>query len=240
MRTFDEILNLFREYSATELGKGCKFERLIQRWLLSDPRYSNTVKRVWLWNEFSAKAESEKHDLGIDLVTETQQQEFWAIQCKFYSEDAVIDMAKVNSFISQATRIFTHPDMKKNITFSNMLWVSTTSKWSPQAEEKIKNQSIPFTRINQFDLRESNVDWEKLNSGQEGKITLLSGKTPRDHQKKAMECAKKHFMEHNRGKLIMACGTGKTYTSLKIVEQETNKKGLVLFLVPSIALLGQG
>lgn len=240
MRTFDEILNLFREYSATELEKGHKFERLIQRWLLSDPRYSNTVKRVWLWNEFPAKAEFGTHDLGIDLVAETEQKEFWAIQCKFYSEDAVIDMAKVDSFISQATRIFTHPDTKENINFSNMLWVSTTSKWTSQAEEKIKNQSIPFTRINQFDLRESNVDWEKLNSGQEGKITLLSGKSPRDHQKKAMECAKKHFMEHNRGKLIMACGTGKTYTSLKIVEQETNKKGLVLFLVPSIALLDQG
>ena len=195
---------------------------------------------MWLWNEFSAKAESEKYDLGIDLVAETEQKEFWAIQCKFYSEDAVIDMAKVDSFISQAMRTFTHPDTKENINFSNMLWVSTTSKWTHQAEEKIKNQSIPFTRINQFDLRESNVDWKKLNSGQEGKTTLLSGKSTRDHQKKAMECAKKHFMKHNRGKLIMACGTGKTYTSLKIVEQETNKKGLVLFLVPSIALLGQG
>src|SRR5690554_5720263 len=37
----------------------------------------------------------------------------------------------------------------------------------------------------------------------------------------------------------MACGTGKTFTSLRIAENETNGKGLVLFLVPSIALLGQ-
>lgn len=93
---------------------------------------------MWLWNEFSAKAESEKHDLGIDLVAETERKEFWAIQCKFYSEDEVIDMAKVDSFISQATRTFTHPDTKENINFSNMLWVSTTSKWTSQAEEKIK------------------------------------------------------------------------------------------------------
>ena len=37
----------------------------------------------------------------------------------------------------------------------------------------------------------------------------------------------------------MACGTGKTFTSLRIAENETGGRGLVLFLVPSIALLGQ-
>lgn len=240
MKTFDEILNLFREYSATELEKGHKFEQLIQRWFLSDSRFSTTVKRVWLWNEFPAKAEFGTHDLGIDLVAETDQGEFWAIQCKCYREDAVIDMPKVDSFISQATRTFTHPDTKERVSFSEMIWVSTTSKWNPHAEQKIQNQLIPFTRINQFELRNAAVDWEKLNNGQQGQSAVLSGKSPRTHQIKAMECAHHHFMEHDRGKLIMACGTGKTYTSLKIVEQETNKKGLVLFLVPSIALLGQG
>ena len=238
--TFDDILNLFRESSATELEKGHKFEQLIQRWFLSDSRFSTTVKRVWLWNEFPAKAEFGTHDLGIDLVAETDQGEFWAIQCKCYREDAVIDMPKVDSFISQATRTFTHPDTKEKISFSEMIWVSTISKWNPHAEQKIQNQLIPFTRINQFELRNAAVDWEKLNSGQQGQSAVLPGKSPRTHQIKAMECAHHHFMTHDRGKLIMACGTGKTYTSLKIVEQETNKKGLVLFLVPSIALLGQG
>ena len=240
MKTFDDILNLFREYSATELEKGHKFEMLIQRWFLSDPRYSNTVKRVWLWQDFPAKAEFGAHDLGIDLVAETDQGEFWAIQCKCYREDAVIDMPKVDAFISQATRTFTHPETKEQTTFTSMIWVSTTSNWNPHAEQKIQNQLIPFTRINQFELRNAAVDWEKLNSGQQGKDVVLPGKSPRPHQIKAMQCAHNHFKEHDRGKLIMACGTGKTYTSLKIVEQETNKKGLVLFLVPSIALLGQG
>lgn len=240
MKTFDDILNLFREYSATELEKGHKFEMLIQRWFLSDPRYSNTVKRVWLWQDFPAKAEFGAHDLGIDLVAETDQGEFWAIQCKCYREDAVIDMPKVDAFISQATRTFTHPETKVQTTFTSMIWVSTTSNWNPHAEQKIQNQLIPFTRINQFELRNAAVDWEMLNSGQQGKDVVLPGKSPRPHQIKAMQCAHNHFKEHDRGKLIMACGTGKTYTSLKIVEQETNKKGLVLFLVPSIALLGQG
>lgn len=37
----------------------------------------------------------------------------------------------------------------------------------------------------------------------------------------------------------MACGTGKTFNSLRIAEKETDGKALVLFLVPSISLLGQ-
>ena len=37
----------------------------------------------------------------------------------------------------------------------------------------------------------------------------------------------------------MACGTGKTFTSLKIAERQTNNNGLVLFLMPSLALLSQ-
>ena len=37
----------------------------------------------------------------------------------------------------------------------------------------------------------------------------------------------------------MACGTGKTFNALRIAENETDGKGLILFLVPSIALLGQ-
>lgn len=37
----------------------------------------------------------------------------------------------------------------------------------------------------------------------------------------------------------MACGTGKTYTALKIAEKQTQGKGLILTLVPSIALMGQ-
>lgn len=37
----------------------------------------------------------------------------------------------------------------------------------------------------------------------------------------------------------MACGTGKTFTSLKIAEEVAGKDKLVLFLVPSLNLLSQ-
>lgn len=54
-----------------------------------------------------------------------------------------------------------------------------------------------------------------------------------------MEKTHEHFKNSDRGKLIMACGTGKTFNALRIAENETNGNGLILFLVPSISLLGQ-
>ena len=54
-----------------------------------------------------------------------------------------------------------------------------------------------------------------------------------------MDKTHEYFKIADRGKLIMACGTGKTFNTLRIAENETNSKGLILFLVPSIALIGQ-
>ena len=102
----------------------------------------------------------------------------------------------------------------------------------------MKGQDISVTRINMHELEASPVDWDKLLKGDTGKAALREGKQPRKHQLEAMKAAHEYFRVHDRGKLIMACGTGKTYTSLEIIEQETGGKGLILFMVPSIALLG--
>jgi predicted helicase len=88
-------------------------------------------------------------------------------------------------------------------------------------------------------LEQAPVDWEKLQKGITGNLARTTPKTPRKHQLDAMNATHLHFKQHDRGKLIMACGTGKTYTALAIAENETQSSGLVLFLVPSIALLGQ-
>lgn len=240
MKSFDDILDLFRKESDTEREKGKNFEKLIQRWFLSDPRYAHVITTVWLWSDFPSKADFGTKDLGIDLVAKTDQGEYWAIQCKCYQEDATIGASMVNSFIAESSRLFTDETTHHKTAFSNLIWVSTTSHWGPNAEEKIRNQRIPFTRINLFELRNSAVDWEKLLQGESGVPTLLPGKHPLPHQIEAIKKTHEYFKLHDRGKLIMACGTGKTYTSLKIAEQETKGQGLVLYLVPSIALLGQG
>lgn len=237
--TINDILAEIRLKSTTEKEKGTDFERLMKLWFLTDPRYSN-LEKVWLWEEFPARKDFGGKDLGIDLVARTEYGDYWAIQCKCYAEDATIDKPAVDSFVANASRSFTDPDTFQTKQFSNLIWVSTTrKKWGPNAEAAI--QGLNFTRINLYDLEISAVDWEKLRKGLFGDNAKLPGKQPLRHQLRAMSEAYTHYVEkgNSRGKLIMACGTGKTYTSLKIMEQMTEPNAFVLFLVPSIALLGQ-
>lgn len=237
--TFKEVLQRFRTESFTEREKGAKFEKLIKKWFQTDPRYADKLQEVWLWEEFPGKKDFGGKDLGIDLVAKTDLGDYWAIQCKCYDEKAIISKAVVDSFISTAHRAFIDDLTLKTTYFSNLIWVSTTLRWGANAEETLKGQDIPVTRINMHELEASPVDWDKLLKGDTGKAALREGKQPRKHQLEAMKAAHEYFRVHDRGKLIMACGTGKTYTSLEIIEQETGGKGLILFMVPSIALLGQ-
>lgn len=94
--TFNDILHKFRSESFTQKDKGTQFERLMRSWLLSDPRYSNLTK-VWLWDDFPSRADLGGKDTGIDLVARTEEGDYWAIQCKCYKEDSVIDKPAVDS-----------------------------------------------------------------------------------------------------------------------------------------------
>ena len=237
----NDILTEIRQKSITEKEKGTDFERLMKLWFLTDPRYAN-LQQVWLWEEFPARKDFGGKDLGIDLVARTETGDYWAIQCKCYAEDALISKGAVDSFLANASRTFLDPETFQTREFSNLLWVQTTRKrWGANAETAIQGLNKPFNRISLYDLEISAVDWEKLKAGLYGDNAKLPGKQPRPHQLVAMSKAYEYFVEkgNERGKLIMACGTGKTYTSLKIMEQMTDKKAFVLFLVPSIALLGQ-
>ena len=236
--TFKEVLNKYRAISFTEKEKGTKFERLMRSWLLTDPRYER-LTHVWMWNDFPSKSDFGGKDVGIDLVAKTELGEYWAIQCKCYQEDAVIDKPSVDSFLATSSRTFKDPDTFQTTSFSNRLWISTTNHWGTNAEEAIRNQNPPVSRIGLVDLETSPVDWEKLEEGNSGTSARAEGKQPMEHQLRAISAAVNHYKENDRGKLVMACGTGKTYTSLQIAETMLEGKGLVLFLVPSISLLGQ-
>ena len=237
---FKEILHKFRTESFTEREKGTKFERLMRSWLLTDPRY-NELEKVWLWEEFPGRKDFGGTDTGIDLVAKTEMGDYWAIQCKCYAEDTTIDKPAVDSFLATSSRTFTNEVTFQTARFSNRVWISTTGHWGSNAEEAIRNQEPPVTRIGLADLNSSPVDWQKLLDGLTGNSALMEGKKPRKHQLNAISKAYAHYITdgNDRGKLIMACGTGKTYTSLLIAEQLLDGKGLVLFMVPSIALLGQ-
>ena len=164
--------------------------------------------------------------------------DFWAIQCKCYDEKAKIDKPAVDSFLATSSKQFVN-DQHQTTSFALRLWISTTNNWGSEAENAIRHQVPPVQRISLADLKSAPVDWKALDSGISGSEARQHKKSPRPHQEKAIAVFHEHFQTKDRGKLIMACGTGKTFTSLKIMEKETGGRGVVLFLAPSIALVGQ-
>ncbi|GAA9982663.1 DEAD/DEAH box helicase family protein [Helicobacter pylori] len=122
--------------------------------------------------------------------------------------------------------------------------IISTSNLSSNALEEIeqirKSKGIDIVEISEEDFIYSQIDWEKFDPTQtQGELPLCDKKKPRSHQIEAIKATKEYFSnpKNTRGKLIMACGTGKTYTSLKIMEALDPK--ITLFLAPSIALLSQ-
>jgi predicted helicase len=235
---FDSVLEKYRKFAFSEKDKGTRFERLMQAYLQTDPKYAYRFKHVWLWNEFPGRHDFGGTDTGIDLVALTVDGDYWAVQCKCYQESAIIDKPAVDSFLATSSREF-KDEALRTTRFAHRLWISTTNHWGANATEAIKNQNPPVTRLNLFDLQEAPVDWEKLEQGIHGAASRLAKKVLRPHQREAMERTHAYFQTADRGKLIMACGTGKTFNALRIAENETHGKGFILFLVPSISLLSQ-
>lgn len=229
--TFDLLLDSYRDLADSERMKGNYFEQLVGRYLEKDGVQAPQYRNVWLWRDWPDR--DGKKDNGIDLVAERQDGGFTAIQCKFYAEGHRIQKQDVDSFISASGKP----------PFTHRLIVDTTGRdWSPNAEEMLDNQHIPIQRIGLTDFRNSNIDWATYELTDPSKAPRLHDKKQlRTHQHEAVNATMKGFETNHRGKLIMACGTGKTFTALKIAErfaeQETHVR--VLFLVPSLALMSQ-
>ncbi|WP_309640999.1 type ISP restriction/modification enzyme [Flavobacterium sp.] len=238
MNDFTRVLEKYRKLSYSQRDKGDRFERLMQGYLQTDPIYASKFKNVWLWNEFPGKNDLGGGDTGIDLVALTHDGDYWAIQCKCFQEGSAIDKPAVDSFLSTSSRTFKNEELKTT-HFAHRLWIATTNKWGANANEAIKNQHPPVSRIKLYDLLVAPVNWEKLENDIHGEKARITTRHLSLHQKTALNLTEAHFKTNDRGKLIMACGTGKTFTALRIAENQTNNKGLILFLVPSIALLGQ-
>lgn len=228
MITLNTILEEFRETATSTRDLGDKFERLMVQYFETDPLYKEHFSKVWLWMDFPKR--NNAPDTGIDLVAEERDTgDYCAIQCKCYGPNHILQKPDIDSFFTASgTELF-----KKRII------VSTTDKWSKHAEDTLNNQQIPVTRLTLHDLANSPIDWSEF-SLKKPQLKLKPKKQIRPHQQTALDKVMAGFVEADRGKLIMACGTGKTFTSLKIAEQfATNKKALILFLVPSISLLSQ-
>lgn len=229
-----EILEEFRKIFANERDKGTAFEKIVKIYLENEPKYREIIEKVWMWSDFPYR--NNIGDTGIDLVAKTVYDEYWAIQCKFYAEEHEITKGDVDTFLATSSKYFYVNGEKRKYDYR--LFASTTNYYSKNAEETLLDQDPPVGRISLETLLESQIDWKKYSPVQ-NVIELKDKKTPRNHQNKAIKDVLYGFKKHDRGKLIMACGTGKTFTSLRIAEEQLNGRGNVLFLVPSIALASQ-
>lgn len=136
--TFHDLLAKYRAISFSERDKGDRFERLMQAFLQTVPWYEGTFRHVWLWNEFPYRKEFGGKDTGIDLVAQTVEGEFWAIQCKCYDAKARIDKPAVDSFLATSSKQFIN-DQRQTASFALRLWISTTNTWGSEAENAIRH-----------------------------------------------------------------------------------------------------
>ena len=227
------VLAEFREAASSNRELGDKFERLFANYLKVDPQYQDRFSEVWMWSEWPGRGN--QPDTGIDLVAlERHTSELCAIQCKFYDPTHRLEKSDLDSFFATSGK---HP-------FTSRIVVSTTDHWSKHAEELLSNQQVQTNRIRVQDLENSAVDWSQFSLKRPDLMKLRPKKALRAHQQKALDAVMTGLAAADRGKLIMACGTGKTFTALKIAERfalaaSGQLETRVLFLVPSIALLAQ-
>ena len=237
MSALAHLLETFRSAAQSEREKGTYFEELVKAYLLNEPKYKDLFNgQVYLWEEWRILRMRENledlgADAGIDLVAVEDVKDnpkIFAIQAKFYAEDAKIRKNDgIDSFFSA---------MGKKPYTDGILFLT-----SYQASEHVNNLVLGRDKhiniVSLFELENSQIDWAKYQPNQAP--TKRELKQLRPHQSSASTAVVTGLQTHDRGKMIMACGTGKTFTSLKISEKVAGKGKRVLFLVPSLSLLSQ-
>ncbi len=218
-QTFDDILEKIRRESKSETEKGKMFENLMVEFLSTDSVYSNRFSKVYKWASWPGN--KGEPDMGTDLVAE-ENGKLCAIQCKCYSEDHVLGKNEISNFPADASG-------KK---FHSMILIYTGGSITSNARKLLENHHCQV--IGTEELQRSNFDWSKY-----PKRAVKSPKKLRDYQEQAVNDVITGFKGSDRGKLVMACGTGKTLVALHVAENLVGRNGTVLYLVPSISLIYQ-
>ena len=230
---FEALLESIKQASNNiKRDAGTRFETLIKDWLTQDQPYRDLFSKVETFEEWASSHPDLKQsgkDIGIDLVAtlEDDPKAFAAIQCKFYDKEAVIPKSGVDSFIAASNRDY----------FKQRYIITTNENWSGNALAEMQNVTPPIQLVGRSMLASSQINWSVYL--QTGKVVQQKKRTPRKYQEEAIQRVLEGFKTNVRGKLIMACGTGKTFTSMKIAERMEGNNGFVMFLVPSLALLSQ-
>ena len=228
---FQGALNYIRRIAPTESDKGRLFERLMQRYLRVDPIYKDLFTEVWLWKEWTAlRTDFDGVDIGIDLVARDRDGGYCAIQCKCYGENTRITKPQIDSFFSASA----------SDVFTKRMLIHTSGGLNANVKRTIDPLGDKFHVIGYGHLASRPIDWPDLRYEAPEQLDYRQVRfSLQPHQQEAFDDVIKGFKESDRGKLIMACGTGKTFTALRIAEEIAGLNGRVLYLVPSIGLFSQ-
>ena len=227
--SFRALTRILDEESENNVQKGQVFERVVKAFLEQDKAQSEQFDKVWLWSEWPGN--QSHHDTGIDLVArERETGDLVAIQCKFFRPDARIYLNHISTFLAAYSVD----------TFSSGIIVSTSEDWGPIAEEALKGrESKPVSRWGPQIFEDSSIIWQQSSFTPPIELAQREPKSLRGEQREALNDVIQGFAHHDRGKLIMACGSGKTFTALHIAQETAGLGGNVLFLTPSLSLLSQ-
>ena len=225
------VINYIREEATSQYRVGNEFERLIKKYLRVDPIYKNRFSDVWLWKEWTAgRTDFDATDIGIDLVAQESSGEYCAIQCKCYAPENRVSKREVDSFIAASA----------SRNFTKRILVHTGGELGANVLREIKPLGSDFQVISYGHLAGRPIDWPDLRQEQPEQLDYRQHTfEPMAHQREALNDVVTGFQDSDRGKLIMACGTGKTFAALRIAEKMAGTGGRVLYLVPSIGLFSQ-
>ncbi|MDR2460092.1 MAG: DEAD/DEAH box helicase family protein [Deltaproteobacteria bacterium] len=237
---FKEIIAKHLSESMPQENKGEEpFVNLMISFLKTDPQYGTIIKDAWEWIDFPYKKDLADSEVpGIDIVVETNEGSFWAVRCKNSQWETSLSMKSLEHFLSTSNKKFTGLGGEKK-KFELRLIISSTDNWSKETEDAIRGLDPPCKWITLVQLETAPVDWRKLDSGLYGPMARAYRKKPKTHHEEAVEAFHEYFKTKDRGKLILPRWTGKTYTALKIAENEIHGNGLVVYFAPSIASVGQ-
>ena len=210
-----------RAKGGTPQEQGHLFERLMRAALEHGSQHD--FERVWLWSDWPGR---DGPDSGVDLVGEYPDGSLCAVQCKLYAPGATVPSSAVDSFLAKAGQ----QEFKDSLLV--VTGGLTDSSWT-----KIGKASKRCGVVSSQDLDSWRVRWEDFLADPESLFYDEIVKRP--DQQEAVEEIRKGFEEHARGQLVMPCGTGKSLVALWSAEEVVGDGGLVLYLVPSIALLAQ-
>ena len=225
--SIDSLIHDIREQSANVAVQGLTFEELALKYFQYDAQQQQTLDKVQPFSDWAKEHNESAKDVGIDLVASLRDGGYCAIQAKCYAPNVQLTQSITSSFFAVAT----------GAKFKRRILIDTTQREvSSWVADRLNTDEPPGQRVDIETLRQSSIDWSTI---LDPEPKSREKKEPREHQLDALNAVSQGLELHDRGQMIMACGTGKTYTGLLIAESIVGDGGHVLVLVPSLALMTQ-